>query len=79
VPSEMSEDEIMSAIKLVDGATLTAPQLREFLADKLARYAIPRYIRFVQDFPKTTSHRIIKGELEKEGITDDTFDAVSTK
>ncbi len=75
VPSEMSEDEIMAAIKLVDGATLTAQELREFLADKLAKYAIPRYIRFVDEFPKTTSHRIIKGVLEKEGVTPDTFDA----
>ena len=78
VPSEMSEDEIMAAIKLVDGAALSAEQLRNFLADKLAKFAIPRYIRFVEEFPKTTSHRIIKGVLEKEGITEDTFDALKT-
>jgi crotonobetaine/carnitine-CoA ligase len=77
VPSEMSEDEIMAAIKLLDGATLSAPEIREFLIDKLAKYAIPRYIRFVEEFPKTTSHRIIKGVLEKEGVTAGTFDALA--
>jgi carnitine-CoA ligase len=77
VPSEMSEDDIMAAVKLVDGASLSAPELREFLTDKLAKYAIPRYIRFVGEFSKTTSHRIIKGELEKEGVTTDTVDAMA--
>jgi carnitine-CoA ligase len=75
VPSEMSEDEIMAAVKLVEGKSLTAAELRSFLADRLAKYAIPRYIRFVSDFPKTTSHRIIKRVLEQEGITEDTDDA----
>ena len=75
VPAEMNEDEIMAAVKLVEGGTLSAGQLREFLSDKLAKYAVPRYIRFVEEFPKTTSHRIIKGALEKEGVTADTFDA----
>lgn len=75
VPSEMSEDEIMAAIKRVEGQPLTPGELRDFLADKLAKYAIPRYVRFVEEFPKTTSHRIIKRVLENEGITADTFDA----
>jgi len=70
VPSEMSEDEIMAAVKLVEGKSLTAAELRSFLADRLAKYAIPRYIRFVSDFPKTTSR-----VLEQEGITEDTDDA----
>ncbi|MGM0454476.1 MAG: AMP-binding enzyme, partial [Thermodesulfobacteriota bacterium] len=75
VPSDMSEDEIMAAVKCVNGHSLTADELRQFLSERLAKYAIPRYVRFVDAFPKTTSHRIIKGELEAEGITPDTVDA----
>lgn len=77
VPSEMSEDEIMAAVKLVSGQSLTGHELREFLSERLAKYAVPRYVRFVEAFPKTTSHRIIKGELEAEGVTPDTFDALA--
>ncbi|MGB9499047.1 MAG: AMP-binding protein [Dissulfuribacterales bacterium] len=77
VPSEMSEDEIMAAVKRVEGQSLTPGELRDFLSDKLAKYAIPRYIRFVEEFPKTTSHRIIKRELEEEGVTSDTHDAMT--
>ena len=74
VPSELAEDEIMAAIKLVDQQALSADELRLFLKDKIARYAIPRFVRFMDDFPKTNSHRIIKPVLEKEGVTEDTID-----
>lgn len=77
VPSEMGEDEIMAAVKKVDGRELTGPELRAFLSERLAKYAVPRYIRFVDEFHKTTSHRIIKKVLEEEGVTGDTFDALS--
>jgi crotonobetaine/carnitine-CoA ligase len=77
VPSELSEDEIMAAIKCVNGLSLKPEELRRFLSDKLAKYAIPRYIRFVENFPKTTSHRIIKRKLEEQGVTPDTDDGMA--
>jgi len=75
VPSDLAEDDIMAAIRLVEGKSLSPEDLLDFLSDKLARFAIPRYIRLVDSFPKTSSHRIIKGVLEKEGVTADTYDA----
>jgi crotonobetaine/carnitine-CoA ligase len=76
VPSEMAEDEIMAAITLVKGKKLIPEELIAFLSDKLAKYAIPRFIRIVDEFPKTNSHRIIKGELEKAGVTENTYDSM---
>jgi crotonobetaine/carnitine-CoA ligase len=75
VPSEMAEDEIMASVKLVDGMTLNPGELINFLKDRLARYAVPRYIRIVKEFPMTNSFRVVKKDLEKIGITPDTFDA----
>ena len=75
VPSEMTEDEIMASVKLVEGAKLTCRELWEFLQDRLASFAIPRFIRFVDDFPRTETFRIKKGELKSVGVTPDTFDA----
>jgi carnitine-CoA ligase len=75
VPSELAEDEIMAAVKLIEGMQLPAPELIAFLKDKLARFAIPRYVRFVDEFPMTSTHRIMKKELEKLGVTPDTYDA----
>lgn len=75
VPSEMAEDEIMASVKLVEGMTLDPKDLIVFLKDRLARYAVPRYIRIVTEFPMTNSFRVVKKELEKTGVTPDTFDA----
>ena len=75
VPSEMTEDEIMASVRLVEGMKLTPKELWDFLQDKLAKFAIPRYIRFVDDFPRTETFRIKKNELKGFGVIPDTFDA----
>jgi len=75
VPSEMTEDDIMASVKLVEGEKLAGKELWDFLQDKLAKFAIPRYLRMVDDFPRTETFRIKKGELKSTGITKDTFDA----
>jgi len=75
VPSEMTEDDIMASVKLVEGRKLAGKELWNFLQDKLAKFAIPRYIRMIDDFPRTETFRIKKGELKSIGVTKDTFDA----
>lgn len=75
IPSEMTEDDIMASVKLVEGNKLSGKELWDFLQNKLAKFAIPRYIRMVDDFPRTETFRIKKGELKSTGVTNDTFDA----
>ncbi|MEW6443943.1 MAG: AMP-binding protein [bacterium] len=75
VPSELTEDEIMASVRPVEGKTLDAGELWGFLQDKLARFAIPRYIRIVDDFPRTETFRVKKHELKAVGVTAGTFDA----
>ena len=75
VPSELAEDEIMASVRLAEGKTVEAAELHTFLIAELAKFAVPRFIRFVESFPTTASHRIIKRVLEEEGVTEDTFDA----
>ncbi len=75
VPSELAEDEIMAAISLVEGHTLKEADLIGFLKEDLPKFAIPRYIRIVTEFPKTETQRIIKKELEKLGIAPGTYDS----
>ncbi|MBI9077280.1 MAG: AMP-binding protein [Desulfatibacillum sp.] len=77
VPSDLAEDEIMASVKLVKEADFSPEHLRTFLSDKIAKFAIPRYVRVVDEFPMTNSHRVIKGVLEQEGVTPDTFDALN--
>ncbi len=74
VPSELAEDEIMVSVVTSEPNSLNADELHMWLQDKLAKYALPRYIRFMDALPKTTTHRVIKKELEKLGVTEDTID-----
>lgn len=75
VPSELGEDDIMTSMVLVEGKSVEVPELIQFLSDKLAYFAVPRYWRFVKELPKTGTHRVIKKELQDLGVTGDAFDA----
>ncbi|MEW6553740.1 MAG: AMP-binding protein [Actinomycetota bacterium] len=77
VPSELAEDEIMVTLVPLEGKTIDPGRLAEFLADRLAKFAIPRYYRVVSGLPKTETHRVIKKELESLGVTEDTVDMAS--
>lgn len=75
VPSELAEDEIMACVSLVEGHTLKEADLVETLKEDLAKFAVPRFVKIVKEFPKTETQRIIKKELEKKGIIAGTYDA----
>lgn len=74
VPSELSEDEVLIAVTPVEGHEINADELLEFLAGRLPRFMVPRYLRILDSLPKTSSGKIQKHILRAEGITDTTFD-----
>lgn len=65
VPDPIMGEEVMAFVLLREGGQITADEIREFCVNKLARYKIPRYIRFVENLPKTTSGKLLRGELRK--------------
>jgi crotonobetaine/carnitine-CoA ligase len=74
VPSEFSEDEILVAISLADGQAVDPVQLIEFLRSRMAHFMVPRYVRVLDDLPKTPTQKVQKHILRGEGITADTWD-----
>jgi crotonobetaine/carnitine-CoA ligase len=77
VPSELTEDDIMATLVPLDGCEIDPSALPRFLDEKLAKFAIPRYYRVVDGLPKTETHRVIKKDMEKLGVTADTYDSES--
>ena len=69
VPDEKYGEELMAWVRLKDGASLTAEQLREFAAGKLAHYKIPRYVHVVDEFPMTVTGKIRKVQMREESVT----------
>lgn len=64
VPDERMGEEICAYIRLRSGANTPAhDDVKKFCQGKIAHFKVPRYIRFVEDFPKTTSGKIKKFEL----------------
>ncbi len=74
VPSDLGEDDVMVAVVLQPGASLTPRELVEFCSDKMADFMIPRYIDFREQLPKTGTHRFMKVELKKQGVASTTWD-----
>jgi len=74
VPSELSEDEVMLVISLTPGHSITGLELLEYLQPRMAHYMLPRYIRVMDELPKTPTAKIEKHRLRAEGITPDTWD-----
>jgi len=69
VPSELGEDEVKIAVVLKPGVKKLAPEkLIEFCRDRMAYYAVPRFIEFVDDLPKTGTQRIQYEALKQRGI-----------
>ncbi len=68
VPDEKYGEELMAWVRLKDGASLSAEQLREFASGKLAHYKIPRYVHVVDEFPMTITGKIRKVEMRKDAV-----------
>ncbi len=71
VPDEHVGDQVMVAIVLDTGATLTTKQFEEFLTAQadLSPKAWPRYVRINTELPRTATNKILKRELIKAGPT----------
>ncbi len=74
VPSELSEDDVMIAVAPVAGQTIDPEALTHFLAERMAYFMVPRYIRILDELPKTPSAKVQKHLLRGEGVTTDTWD-----
>ena len=60
IPDAKYGEEICAWIKLRDGETMTAQDVRDFCHDQIAHYKIPRHIRFVAEFPMTVTGKVQK-------------------
>ena len=47
---------------------MTEQDVKDFCTDKIARYKIPRYVMFVNDFPINISGKIMKFKMREESI-----------
>ncbi|WP_244928913.1 AMP-binding protein [Nocardioides sp. W7] len=70
--TEAGEDEVMAYV--ITQQEVTAEQLWEHCDGRIPSFAVPRYLRFVDELPKTPSQRVQKAKLRDLGVTEDTHD-----
>lgn len=74
VRSELAEDEVMAAIVKVPGSTLTELGLVRHCESRLAYFAVPRFIDFVDALPLTENGKVQKFKLRERGVSEKTWD-----
>jgi len=66
VPDPKYGEEICAWIKLREGETATAEEIRDFCKGKIAHFKIPRYIRFVDSYPMTVTGKVQKYVMREQ-------------
>lgn len=79
VLSDISEDELKVTLVLKLSATLEPEVLCQWSVDRLPRFAVPRYIEFRPQLPKTATGRVQKELLRSQGVTPQTWDRKTSK
>jgi fatty-acyl-CoA synthase len=73
VPDAKYGEEIMAWVKLVDTTNASeadGEQIRQFCRGKIAHYKVPRYVKFVNDFPMTVTGKVRKVEMRETSIVE---------
>jgi fatty-acyl-CoA synthase len=68
VPDKKYGEQVMAAIIVKQGMTMTEEEVREFCKDRIANYKIPKYVKFVEGYPMTASGKIQKFKLREMAI-----------
>jgi crotonobetaine/carnitine-CoA ligase len=74
VPSDLGEDDVMISVAPVAGKDIDPKDLVEFLGERMPYFMVPRYIRVLDELPKTPSSKVMKHVLRSEGVTSDSWD-----
>jgi len=76
VPDARLGEELAAWIRLREDATASAEEIRDFCRARIAHYKIPRYIRFVDEYPMTVTGKVQKFKM-REAMTRELGLAVS--
>jgi len=74
VPGPFGDDDIKASIVLADGAAVEPAEFFEFVRERVAYFAVPRYVDIRTALPVNALSRVMKHVLRDEGVTDSMWD-----
>jgi fatty-acyl-CoA synthase len=66
IPDEKLGEEIVAWVQLHTGEEMNEKELRDFTREGLAHFKVPRFIRFVDEFPMTVTGKIQKFKMREQ-------------
>lgn len=72
VPDERLGEQVVAWVKLREGAEIADEAVKEFCRGQITHFKVPRYIRFVEDFPMT-----VTGKMQKFLMRDSMIEELS--
>ncbi|PKP68108.1 MAG: AMP-binding protein, partial [Alphaproteobacteria bacterium HGW-Alphaproteobacteria-5] len=63
VPDPKFGEEICAWVKLKPGESATEDEIKNFCKGQIAHYKVPRYVRFVTEFPMTVTGKVQKFQI----------------
>jgi fatty-acyl-CoA synthase len=70
VPDLTYGEELCAWVRLREGSTLTAEEIREYCRGRIATFKIPKYIRFTAEFPMTVTGKIQKFRMREISVVE---------
>lgn len=71
---EAGEDEVMVFLVPEPGAEISFEEIWAYADKQLPVFAVPRYLRVIDELPKTPSEKVRKMVLREQGVDDETHD-----
>lgn len=68
------EDEIKACVVLKAGQRLAPETLLDYCQERMPRFAVPRFVEFLDALPKTATGKLQKEELRRRGSRGDAWD-----
>jgi fatty-acyl-CoA synthase len=70
VPDDRYGEEICAWIRLRQGVSASEQEIKAFCCDQIAHYKVPRYIKFVDEFPMTVTGKVQKFVMRERMIAE---------
>jgi long-chain acyl-CoA synthetase len=64
-PDPALGERCKACVILKEPGTMTAEEVKDYLRDKIAKYKLPEFVEFYDDFPRTGNGKVIKKELRQ--------------
>jgi fatty-acyl-CoA synthase len=68
VPDRRYGEELVACVRLAAGASLDEDDVRSYCRGRIAHFKVPRYVRFVEEFPMTVTGKVQKFKMRDTAV-----------